>query len=173
MEFFHAVKTRHSVRSYQVREPEPEKVQIILETINAAPSAGDLQAYEVILIRDQSTKDALAAAAYGQSCVSKAPLALVFCADHLLAASKYGKRGAELYSMQDATIAASYCQLAATALGLATVWVGAFDPDAARKAIEAPDEVTPVAIIPIGYAADEPVPTPRRQLNDLVREEKF
>jgi len=173
MDFFETVRKRHSVRRFQPRELEQEKLDTLLETINAAPSAGDLQAYEVIIVRELQTKEALAEASYSQEFVAEAPLVLVFCADHLLSASKYGKRGVELYSIQDATIAAAYCQLAATALGLATVWVGAFDPKAAAAAIDTPDHVTPVAIMPLGYPAEEPMPTPRRSLRDMVREEKF
>lgn len=173
MNFFEAVHNRHSVRKYQPREVEQNKLNQILETINAAPSAGDLQAYQVILVRDPATKQALSEAAYGQGCLVEAPLALVFCADHLMSAGKYGKRGAELYAVQDATIATAYCQLAAAALGLATVWVGAFDPAGVSAAINAPDNVTPVSVIPIGYAAEQPGPTPRRKLDELVKLEKL
>jgi len=173
MDFFETVRNRHSVRKYQPRAVEEEKLDRILETVNAAPSAGDLQAYQVILVQDPAIKLALSQAAYGQGCLVEAPLALVFCADHLMSAGKYGKRGAELYAIQDATIATAYCQLAATALGLATVWVGAFDPAAVAKAINTPQHVTPVSMIPIGYAAEEPGPTPRRKLDDLVKMESF
>ena len=173
MDFFDTVRNRHSIRRYQTREVEEEKLWKILEAINSAPSAGDLQGYEVVLVRSASTKEALARAAYGQTSPVQAPVVLVFCADRLLSASKYGKRGAELYAVQDATIAAAYCQLAAAALGLATVWIGAFDTEAVWAAIGAPEHVTPVAIIPVGYAAEEPRATPRRSLSDLVRDEKF
>lgn len=173
MDFSDVVRNRHSIRRYQARELEQEKLDTLLDTINAAPSAGDLQAYAVVLVRDTQGKQALATAAHGQTFLAEAPLVLVFCADHLRSAGKYGKRGAELYAIQDATIAAAYCQLAATALGLATVWVGAFDAEAAAAVLEAPNHVTPVAIIPVGYPAEEPSSTPRRQLDDLVRLEKF
>ena len=173
MDFFDAIENRHSVRKYEAREIEQEKLEKLLETINHAPSAGDLQGYEIVLVRDSSTKQALSQAAYGQKPVAQAPVVLVFCADRLMSASKYGERGANLYAVQDATIAAAYCQLAAVALGLATVWVGAFDPQAASEAIGTPEQVTPVAIIPIGYPAEKPTRTPRRPLSDLVRMEEF
>lgn len=173
MEVLDAIFSRRSVRSYLDRNLDESTVTRLLEAVNAAPSAGDLQGYEVVLVRDPSTKDALAQASYGQKFLAEAPIVLVFCADHLLSASKYGKRGAELYSVQDATIAAAYCQLAATALGLASVWVGAFDTPQVAAAVKTPEQVTPVAIIPIGYPAEEPSPTPRRDLNELVRPEHF
>ena len=169
MDFFEVVEARRSVRSYLDKEVEQEKIQKILETVNKAPSAGNLQGYEVIIVRDANRKAALRDAAYGQTVLTQVPVALVFCADHLLSSSKYGSRGYNLYAIQDATIAAAYCQLAATALGLATVWVGAFDPEAVAKAVETPEGITPVAIIPIGYAAESPEMRPRRDLNDLVR----
>jgi len=173
VDFFEAVNERRSVRMYENRDLSPPDLQKILETVNASPSAGNLQGYEVVIVTDPAIKDALVKAAYGQGFISEAPVSLVFCADHLRSAGKYGKRGAELYAIQDATIAAAYCQLAATSLGLATVWVGAFDTPAAAKAINAPENMTPVAIIPIGYAAEHPDPRPRRTLSDLTRENQF
>ncbi|MDH7482865.1 MAG: nitroreductase family protein [Armatimonadota bacterium] len=171
MEFFVAVKERKSVRKFETREVEDDKLNLILETINLAPSAGNLQAYEVVLVKEAQRRAELAQAAFGQEFLAQAPLTLVFCANPMQSASKYGKRGAELYSIQDATIAAAYCQLAATALGLATVWVGAFDPKAVSQAIKAPPSIIPVAMIPIGYAAEEPQRPPRRSLEDLVHKE--
>ncbi|MBU4225016.1 MAG: nitroreductase family protein, partial [Chloroflexi bacterium] len=73
-------------------------------------------------------------------------------------------------SVQDATIACTYAMLAATALGLSTVWVGAFEEDAVREALGIPQELLPVAMLPIGYAGKKPRITPRRELNDLLHE---
>jgi nitroreductase len=85
------------------------------------------------------------------------------------AAAKYQERGARLYAIQDATIACAFAMLAATALGLGTVWVGAFD-DAAVQRVLGCHALLPVAILPIGYPAEEPEPTPRRSLADLVHD---
>jgi nitroreductase len=126
-----------------------------------------LQAYEIFLIEDEGKKRDLALAAFAQSFIAEAPLVLVFCANPERA-KKYGKRGRTLYSVQDATIAASYCQLAATALGLASVWVGAFDDADVLKVLGNPEGLVPVAIIPIGSPAEEPEATSRRKLDDIV-----
>lgn len=173
MEFFDVVRSRHSVRRYSDHLVEEEKLNAILDVVNSAPSAGDIQGYEVVVISDLETKAALSRASYGQTSLTEAPVCLVFCADEVLSASKYGQRGVDLYSVQDATIAAAYAQLAATDLGLATVWVGAFDTAAVAAVVETPDQVVPVAIIPIGYAAETPRATPRRDLGDLVRVGKY
>jgi nitroreductase len=167
MDYFDAVRQRRSVRAFASDGVEPEKISRILETIDLAPSAGNLQSYEVYQVTRRSCLDALARASFGQQFVAQVPVAFVFCA-HPARASKYGRRGASLYSVQDASIACAYAQLAATALGLGTVWVGAFSDDAVRKAIGVGEELVPVAILPVGYAAEHPDPSPRRSLQDLV-----
>lgn len=173
MEFFDVIKDRRSIRAYQEKELEEEKLQEILKAVNSAPSAGDLQAYEIVLIKDAKTRQALAQAAWGQYFIAEAPVALVFFANPQRSAAKYGGRGQSLYCLQDATIAAAYAQLAATALGLGSVWVGAFNDDAVRKVAGAGPEMIPAAIISIGYPAEAPYPTPRRRLSDLVHQERL
>jgi len=76
----------------------------IFETVNLAPSAGNLQAYKVRVVRDTERRMALAKAAYDQKFVAEAPVSLVFGTDPSRSAERYGKREAELYSVLDATI---------------------------------------------------------------------
>jgi len=170
MDFFELVVQRHSIRAYRPTPIEEEKLIRILETANRAPSAGNLQAYEIVVVRSQETKRALAAAALNQTFLAQAPVVLVFFANKSRSAAKYGRRGSELYALQDATIACAYAQLAATALGLATVWVGAFDDESVSQILHAPSDWRPAAILPIGYPAERPEPTPRRPLSSLVHE---
>jgi nitroreductase len=168
MSFFELIKTRRSIRAYAPRAVEPEKVDAILAAANAAPSAGNLQAYEILVVRDAAVRRDLVHAALGQEFLSQVPMVLVFFAHPDRSAAKYRQRGAGLYSVQDATIACAYAQLAATELGLGTVWVGAFDDAAVAKAVGARPEWKPVAMLPIGYPAESPAATPRRNLNDLI-----
>ena len=170
MEFFDLVAERKSVRAFEPRAPEEKELRKVLETANQAPSAGNLQAYEIYVVRRAADRAALASAALGQGFVASAPVSLVFCAHPGRAEVKYGQRGTKLYALQDATIACAYAMLAATALGMATVWVGAFRDDEVRRAIRAPERIIPVAILPIGYPAEKPDPTSRRELRDLVHE---
>jgi nitroreductase len=168
MDLFDVVRERHSVRSF-LADPVPrESLQRILEAANQAPSAGDLQAYEVYQVDDPTVREALAVAAYDQGFIEEAPVALVFVASPFRA-RRYGERGANLYAVQDATIAAAYVQLAAVALGLSTCWVGAFDEAKVASALHLPAGQKPVAILPLGKANETPAPTPRRALSDLVR----
>jgi len=168
MEFFEAIKARHSIRAFAARSIEPEKLQAILEAANRAPSAGNLQAYEIFAVTRRACLSALARAADNQEFIAQAPLALVFCAHPARSAKKYSQRGASLYCLQDATIACAYAQLAVTALGHASVWVGAFDEIQVREAIGAGNELLPIAILPIGYASERPETTLRRSLKNLV-----
>lgn len=170
MDFFALVEERKSVRAFLDRQIEPEKLQHLLQTVNRAPSAGNLQAYEIILVRDPDHKRSLASAAWDQEFLFEAPVVLVFCAHPARSSSKYEARGEHLYSVQDATIACTYAMLAATALGLATVWVGAFEDEGVSAALDLPQGWLPVAMLPVGYAARPSRQTPRRNLADLVHE---
>ncbi|MFH1726711.1 MAG: nitroreductase family protein [Elusimicrobiota bacterium] len=165
-------RRRRSIRAFQARPVEPEAVREILQAANSAPSAGNLQAYEVVCVSDPGRRRALAQASLGQHFVAYAPVALVFFANPRRCGG-YGRRGEELYCVQDATIACAYAQLAAADLGLGSVWVGAFNDRDVSAAARAPARLRPVAILPIGYPAESPSPTPRRDLADLVRDEVF
>jgi nitroreductase len=168
MSFFSLIQARRSVRLFKDTPVEAEKLQKILEVCNLAPSAGNLQGYEIYLVTSPEQRQALVMAALGQEFLVQAPVDLVFCANPQRSAVKYGKRGRELYSIQDATIACTYAMLAAQELGLATVWVGAFQEESVQQAAGIPDDLTPVAILLIGYAAESPKPRPRRKLAELV-----
>lgn len=168
MDYFEVVKSRHSIRAFQTRPVEEEKISRIIEAVNLAPSAGDLQAYKIVIVKDPRRRNALANAAWGQGFIAEAPVCFVFLAHPERSSRKYGQRGSELYCVQDATIAASYAELAATALGLASTWVGAFDDEAVAKTVEATGTERPVAILPIGYAAETPDITPRRPINEIL-----
>lgn len=164
--FFNVIFKRHSIRSFKNKPIEDWKVKQILNASNSAPSAGDLQAYEIFLVTNERKRRLLAEAAYQQEFIAEAPIVLVFAANPSRSASKYGKRGEELYALQDATIAAIYAQLSATALGLGSVWVGSFDEKSVSKILDGND-LRPVVIMPIGYAAESPELTPRRKIEDL------
>jgi nitroreductase len=63
--------------------------------------------------------------------------------------------------------------LAAAEEGLGTCWVCAFDPEIARKVLDLPSGIEPIALTPVGYAADEPVPKSRKKLEEIVHYEKW
>jgi nitroreductase len=168
MEFFDVIKNRHSIRTFSDQPVEDEKLQQILELANLAPSAGNLQAYEIYVVTDAKKRDGLSCAALAQEYVAVAPVALVFCTHPELTEGRYTERGTRLYTVQDATIACSFAMLAATNLGLGSVWVGTFDEKVVRLIIGAPDSQVPVVILAIGYAAEFPEQHPRRPLDQIA-----
>ena len=166
---FEAIRQRQSIRTFQGREIEPEKLQMLLAAIDQAPSAGNLQAYQVWLVRDHTVKQLLVRAALEQEFIAQAPMVLVFSTAPARAA-KYGARGETLYTLQDATVGAAYAQLAATALGLGSCWVGAFNEEMVSKVLHLPPDQKPVAMLPVGYPAENTRRTSRRPLEELVQE---
>lgn len=168
-DFFETVRRRHSVRKYQADMPvEPEKLHAILEMACAAPSAGDLQAYRIIVVRDLAQRQALVHVAREQEFIAEAPVCLVFCADPARSASTFGERGAKLYALQDATIAAAYAQLAIVAAGMGSTWVGYFDEEQVRTALKLDAGLVPLALLSLGYPAELPEPSSRRRLDEVV-----
>lgn len=173
MDFFEVTERRRSVRAYTSQEIDAETLQTILKCANDSPSAGNLQAYEIVAVRDSRTREGLYRAGLEQKALVQAPVVLVFFQDPARSAAKYGKRGVELYSVQDATIACAHAQLAATALGLGSVWIGAFYPERVARLLNSPPGLVPVALLAMGYPDEEPPAAGRRPLSDLVREGTF
>jgi len=170
VDFPRLVQQRHSIRAFQPREVEQEELEGILQAARRAPSAGNLQAYKVAVVRSPRLRRALGRAALDQDFLAQAPIVLVFLADPLASAVKYGGRGQTLYAIQDATIACAYAQLAACAQGLGSCWVGAFQEDEVRAALGLGQDLRPIALLPLGYAAERPEISERRPLSEMVLE---
>lgn len=156
MDVFEAIEKRRSVRSFDPALEVPEEmVEEILNCGCQAPSAGNVQPWRFIVVRDEEMKKALAASALGQDFVAKAPVVIVVCADLASHSLSYGERGVELYSIQDTAAAIENILLAATALELGACWVGAFREEEAARALRLAKDIRPLALIPVGYAAGE------------------
>lgn len=168
MGFGEIAKNRHSIRAYKQKEIEEEKLNQILEAARQAPSAGNLQAYKIFVVKEIQTKQQIAAAANDQDFLGQAAVILIFCQDAYQSAGKYSKRGEELYSLQDTTIACAYAQLAASDLDLGACWVGAFDEEKIRAIVHISQTLRPIALLPVGYPAETPLPHARRPLSELV-----
>lgn len=162
------IKNRSSIRSFKSKPVESYKLERILESAISAPSAGNLQAYKIMIVENDDVKYELAKASFGQMFVKEAPIVLVFFANPKISSQRYGKRGESLYCIQDATISASFAHLTATALGLGSVWVGAFEKERVKDILKEKDMV-PIAILPIGYPDEKPKTTPKKSIMELCR----
>jgi len=169
MEVFEAIKKRRSVRKFdQNKKITNEQIEKLLEAARWAPSAGNLQSRYFIVVHDQKAKNKLALASYGQIWIAQAPVVIVACAD-LKKAGLYGKRGRELYAIQDASIACQNIWLEATEMGLGTVWVGAFSEKLVAKILKLEPHLHPIAMMPIGYPVKIPSSTSRRPIKEMSK----
>ncbi|MHA1634709.1 MAG: nitroreductase family protein [Candidatus Thorarchaeota archaeon] len=168
------IQSRKSIRKYS-QKPIPEnELKEILKTGFSAPSGGNMQPWRVVVVKDQTRKDRLATAAYGQSFIAEAPVLLVVCAVPHESAEKYKERGATLYALQDTAALTQNILLASHALGYATCWIGAFNEEEVSKIIKVPVGIRPVSMIPIGLADGvAPKGRPRKSVSDVVIEEEF
>lgn len=169
MNFETVVKNRKAIRKFQKKTIEKEKIKKILELVNLAPSAGNLQAYKIFVVKDKKKIKLIKANVGGiqRNFNNLSPTIFIFCANLDESATHYANRGKKLYAIQDATIACSYAQLIATSLGLGCCWVGSFDEKAIQKILQT--DLKPVAILPVGYPAETPLRKPRKSLDQLVK----
>ena len=164
--------SRVSIRKFKSDDIDDNTVKLLLEAANAAPSAGNLQARDFIVVRDAKMKLELAKASLRQMFIAEAPVVIVVCANYPRSMRVYGERG-RLYAEQDATAAVENLLLAVTALGLGAVWVGAFDEERVSELLELPEYVRPIAIVPIGYPAEKPGRRSRYPIDMLTHYEKW
>ncbi|WP_243670716.1 nitroreductase family protein [Methanoculleus chikugoensis] len=118
------LRARSSVREYSGGEPlDPEDIDYILACASTAPSAGNREAWDVVIVTDDDVRLELASAALEQVHIREAPAVFVVCANYVRSMSHYGERGI-LYALEDATIACTYMMLAAHARDLHSCWTG-------------------------------------------------
>ncbi len=173
MDVMEAIFGRRSVRRFRDDPIPDEDLRKILEAATWAPSAGNMQSWEFVVVKDPGRKRELVRAALGQSFIAEAPVVVVVCANENRSASRYGERGRTLYCIQDTAAAIQNMLLAAYSMGYGTCWVGAFDERAVSSVIRAPSGVRPVAIIPIGKPAESPRGPRRMPLERVLHEETF
>ncbi|MCS7122165.1 MAG: nitroreductase family protein [Archaeoglobaceae archaeon] len=163
---------RVSIRKFKSDDVSDEIVKTLLEAGNAAPSAGNLQARDFVVVRDPDRKLKLAKAALNQMFIAEAPVVIVVCANYPKSMRVYGERG-KLYAEQDATAAVENILLAVTALGLGAVWIGAFSEGKVSEILNLPNYVRPIAMIPIGYPAEKPSKRSRYPIEYLTHYETW
>ncbi|MHA1229115.1 MAG: nitroreductase family protein [Candidatus Helarchaeota archaeon] len=154
MDFIEVVKKRFSIRSFKDKKIDDETILELLELAIRAPSAGNIQPWEFIIVKDREQKEKLAHAALNQRFVAECSHLIVACANQELSSRVYGPRGWDLYSIQDVSAAIMILLLGITNAGLGACWVGAFRESMVREILKIPQGIKPVALIPIGYPHD-------------------
>jgi len=169
MDPFIIIKERRSVRRFK-NEPIPKETLVkILEAARVAPSAGNVQPWKFMVVRNSNTQQKLADAALGQRWMVTAPVVIVVCAELPRAASAYGQRGVELYALQDTAAAIENMLICAVEEKLAGCWVGAFDEEKVASTLGLNKEKSrPVALVPLGYPNEKPSTPPKRPLDEII-----
>ena len=166
MDFFEAVNERRSIRHFSNVPVGRDDIEAIMEAGIAAPSAGNVQPWRFVVVESEQARTRLGAA-LDQRWVAAAPVLIVVCVDPRSSRSRYGDRGAHLYSIQDTAAATQNMLLAAVARGLSSCWVGAFDEEAVRTSLGIKKPITPVAILPVGQSAQASGKQARRPLHEV------
>jgi nitroreductase len=176
------VAGRRSIRRYQEKEVPDELLEAVLQAVRWTPSGGNIQPWEVIVVRDPENKKRLQETLGGynpaRKAIAVAPLLLVLCAKEKIPdtyrkdkdiSTKFG----DWWFLFHLGSAAQSLALAAHALGLGTVMVGFFDHDRAKELLDVPEGYEVVLMTPLGYPAATPKPPPRREIKEFTHSERF
>lgn len=173
MDVLEVIRRRRSIRAYTNEDVSEENIEKLIDAATWAPSAGNIQPWEFVIVRDAGTKRRLSTAALDQRFIEEAPVVIVVCANEARSGRRYDQRGRTLYCLQDTAAATQNILLTAYALGLGTCWIGAFHEEGVKKALNAPTGMRPVAIIPVGHPAEKPQAPRKRSKREIIHYESF
>jgi nitroreductase len=178
MELFEAMKTRRSVRAYQDKPVEDEKLRSVLDAVRMAPSWANMQCWRMVVVKDKSVQEKISDLSYVESyfspkgyksnpskkALAAAPVVIALCADP----AQSGVLWDQNYYLVDAGIAAQNLMLAARGLGLGTVFVGVYDEEKLKKLLNIPASIRIIGLLPLGYPTEEKKDGPKRKPLDEI-----
>lgn len=164
MDIYEVIRARRSVRKYRSDPLPEEKLQRIWEAVRWAPSACNIQPWLFLIVKSQATRNRLMGII--QSWALEAPVLVVALGNRETA----WRRDNESIHPVDVAIAVEHLVLAATAEGFGTCWICAFDRRRLSKALNIAPELDPVAVVPIGYSADDSPRSSRKEIGEIFRE---
>lgn len=181
MELFEAMRARRSVRKFLDRDVDDAMIEAILEAARWAPTGGNMQPWEFIVVRSPEQKRRLVDCTYSgylekggspQKWILAAPVVLVVCINQKRTGSRYGESGRRI-ALMDTSAAIQNVLLAIVSVGLASCWVSGFVPEGIAEAIRLPRGVEPVALLPVGYPAGLPPAPPKLPVEDFAFRERY
>jgi nitroreductase len=168
MDAIECIATRRSIRRFLKTPVDFETIMSIIEAGSLAPSSGNVQDWKFILVDDKSLMKAICEYSLNQECLFNAAFLIVICSDPEQTELHYGLRGERLYTVQNCATAGENMLLAAHALGLGGVWVGAFDEEKIRELLNIPSSARPQAVLAFGYPDEIPDQKRIKDLNILT-----
>jgi nitroreductase len=179
MDVIEAIYKRRSVRCFTGQSVTDELLHRIIEAGTWAPSAGNMQAWEFVIVKDTQFKRSLVDCTDSgitsvdgvkpQEWIMGAPVVIVICYDVKRMTGRYGMKGRNLMTIMDCMLCVENMVLAATHFGLGTCCVVGFFPDKLKQALPIPKELTPLLLLPIGYPAQVDSPPYRLPVEDVIR----
>ncbi|MFW6326951.1 MAG: nitroreductase family protein [Bacteroidota bacterium] len=169
-DFLSLAKNRYSCRKFADKAVPDDMLRIVLEAGRIAPSAVNFQPWKFLVFTTPTSLKKVHQL-YHREWFNSAPVVILICADHAISWKR--KEDGKDYSDVDAAIAIDHMTLEATSLGLATCWVCNFFVEKTRKELELPENLEPIAFLPLGYPLDEPDinrhDSKRKEMADVVR----
>ena len=164
MNVIDAIKVRRSIRAYQDRQVEEEKLLVVLEAGRLAPSARNLQDWKFIIVRDKEKRQSLSVAAKGQPFVAQAPVVIAACGTETEYIMTCGQHTYPI----DVAIAIDHMSLEALEQGLGTCWKGTFHEDQVKEILGVPNKIRVVVMLALGYPAESPSARPRKRVEEII-----
>jgi len=168
MDVLEAIRGRRSVRRFREGRVPDEHLRLILEAATWAPSAGNAQPWEFVVVRDRSTIEKVKMFSSGLS--GDPDTLVVVCLNRRRVR---GRGSHEVIAIMDVAMAAQNMMLAAYSLGIGSCPVASFSKAAVRELLEIPEHVEPVLIVSLGYPEEWPRPPARRPLEEVVHYERY
>lgn len=172
MTFLELAAQRYSVRKFSDKKVEQKDIDTLLEAARLSPSAVNLQPTRILVIQSEDSLEKL------KQCTPyhfNAPLAMLICYDSSIAYTR--KDDNHCFGAEDSSIATTHIMMAAADIGLGTTWVGKFEPAVVSETYKLPKDYVPLAILPIGYPAEDSKPsslhTKRNPITDMAFYDSF
>jgi len=146
LDVFETIQKRKSVRSY-MQTPVPDEALVkVLDAARLAPSAGNLQPWHFVIVRDEEKRARIAKGCRYGRFLDESPVVIVACGD---------KKASPRWHVVDTSIALEHVVLAATALGLGTCWIGMFNKKDIRERLKLPENFEIIALMALGFPREK------------------
>jgi len=165
MDIYQIITSRRSIRKYKPDPVETEKLLRVLEAARMAPSACNKQPWHLIVIRDEKIKTRLQTV-YNREWFYTAPVIICACGEP---AVSWTRKDGRNYQDVDLAITFDHLVLAATAEGLGTCWIGAFEPGPLKEILGIPNGIEPILLTPLGYPDEAPPARERKPAKEVIR----
>ena len=181
MDIMEAIQKRRSIRAFKNTPVNRKVLESILEAGRLAPSWANTQTWRFVVIQDSDGKSQLADSvclpgSRNNNVLNQAPVVIAACAELNKAGYREGKPSTNkegYWFMFDCAIALQNMVLEAQELGIGTLYIGSFDAKKAEQVLNVPEGYCCVALLPLGYANEQPEAKPRKEIHEIIFWEKF